>query len=244
MAKAPRPGAVKTRLVPPLVPEEAAALSLCFLSDMTANIAGVVADSGVTNRKGFVVYTPAGGGAVFERLLPAGFGLLAQRGETLTDRLVRATDDLLGLGFSSLCLINGDSPTLPREYLAAAAGALTHDGDRVVLGPADDGGYYLIGLKRAHHELFAGIDWSTAHVLKQTIERADKLALEVEMLPSWYDVDDPPALRRLCDELLNPDAGHAASKDVESHAGYEAPHTRDYLARLVASKGKECLTGV
>jgi glycosyltransferase A (GT-A) superfamily protein (DUF2064 family) len=101
-----------------------------------------------------------------------------------------------------MCLLNSDSPTLPVAYLVAAATALAVPGDRVVLGPSTDGGYYLIGLKQPHQRLFEDIDWSTERVAAQTLARANQLGLEVHQLPSWYDVDDAEALRVLGGELF------------------------------------------
>ena len=80
--------------------------------------------------------------------------------------------------------------------------ALGREGDRVVLGPAADGGYYLIGLKRAHPELFAGVRWSTDAVYADTLAKAKLAGLEVVELPLWYDVDDAPTLDLLRAELL------------------------------------------
>jgi uncharacterized protein len=224
MAKAPRAGEVKTRLVPPLTHAEAAALSACFLRDTAANVAATQgADS-------FVIYTPADAAAQFRSLLPAACRLLAQRGATLGARLINATEDLLAHGYASVCLINADAPTLPRAHLAAAVARLSQPGERVVLGPADDGGYYLIGLKRAERQLFTDITWSTAQVCAQTIARARAAGLPVELLPSWYDLDDAAALARLCVELF------ATTRGAD---GYAAPHTRAYLAGIIASEGSE-----
>lgn len=231
MIKVPRAGASKTRLVPPLAPDEAAALSVCFLHDTTANIADVAFDESADS---IAVYTPVGAESAFNELLPSGFCLLAQRGESLGDRLFHAAEDLLNLGYESLCLINSDSPTLPRASLIKAVGALSHPGDRVVLGPSKDGGYYLIGLKKAHRHLFNNIEWSSAQVLSQTIERAGEIALDVELLPAWYDVDDAASLRHLCDELF---AQNGARTTHDDFIGYPAPHTRDYLRRLMETKG-------
>jgi rSAM/selenodomain-associated transferase 1 len=230
VAKAPRAGAVKTRLVPPLTHDEAAALSVCFLRDTAANIADVTRAS---NAQAVVVYTPIGAESEFDGLLPDGFSLLAQRGDNLSDRLIHAAEDLLSIGYESFCLINSDSPTLPPEALASAVDCLARPGDRVVLGATDDGGYYLIGLKRAHRRLFAGIEWSTARVLSQTMERAAEINLEVELLPAWYDVDDAESLGRLCEEVLSSNEGAGLSKAT----GYPAPHTRNYLTRLIEAKG-------
>ena len=233
MIKAPRAGASKTRLVPPLTPDEAAALSVCFLRDMTANIAGVTSEK---SAEGIAVYTPVGAERAFDGLLPETFSLLAQRGESLSDRLFHAAEDLLALGYKSLCLTNADSPTLPPVLLVAAISALARPGDRAVVGAADDGGYYLIGLKTAHRHLFTGIDWSTGKVLSQTIERAAEINLEVEMLSAWYDVDDAATLRRLCDELFSVNGERRGQGGL---IGYEAPHTRRYLARLIETEARE-----
>src|SRR6266576_3537062 len=204
MAKVPFAGEVKTRLTPPLTPEEAAKLSMCFLRDMTMNLCDLNGDG----RESVVLYTPADAQKLLRSLVPNGFRLLAQRGETLGERLVNAATDLLSNGFESVCLINSDSPTLPGEVLRTAASLLAQDGDRVVLGPSEDGGYYLIGLKHPHQELFERIAWSTAEVLAHTIERAADINLPVELLPTWYDVDDAGTLRLLCDELSLLSDGH------------------------------------
>lgn len=230
MAKAPRAGAVKTRLQPQLTPEEAAALSVCFLRDTTANLAGVAVATGTA--EAVVAYTPVGAESAFEGLLPTGCKLIPQRGDDFGDRLFYAAEDLLAVGYESLCLINSDSPTLPPRALAAAVSSLAREGDRVVLGPADDGGYYLIGLKRAHRRLFDEVAWSTSHVLAQTLERAAEIGLEVELLPTWYDVDDAQTLQRLHDELF-PSNGDRRDDGL---ATYDARHTREHLARRMGGK--------
>jgi rSAM/selenodomain-associated transferase 1 len=231
MVKVPFAGAVKTRLTPPLTPAEAAILSECFLRDMATNIAGLNANGTV----GVALYTPADAGKLLRDLLPGAFQLFAQRGETLGERLINAADELLSNGFESVCLINSDSPTLPREILGTAASLLTQDGDRVVLGPSQDGGYYLIGLKRTHRSLFERIAWSTAAVLAHTVERAAEINLRVEFLPTWYDVDDAATLRLLCEELSLLSDGHHSHPQFQG--GFAAPHTRDYLAGLLGEDG-------
>jgi uncharacterized protein len=225
MAKAPIAGDVKTRLVPPLTPAEAAALNVCFLRDMAANMVEVTT-TGLADA--LVVYTPAGAESAFDGVLPKGFKLLAQRGESLGDRLCNATDDLLRDGYSAVCLINSDSPTLPRSVLHQAIESLAKDGDRVVLGAADDGGYYLIGLKQAHRRLFDRIAWSTADVLVDTIERAEAIGVPVDLLPRWYDVDDAETLNQLYEELF---ASH------QQDGAYPAFYTRDFLISLIEKEG-------
>jgi rSAM/selenodomain-associated transferase 1 len=229
MAKAPLVGEVKTRLVPPLTAQEAAALNVCFLRDMAANIKTV---SETEAASGLVVYTPSGSESAFDGVLPEGFELLVQRGPTLGDRLCNATDDLLRQGYGAVCLINSDSPTLPQSILIRAIGLLAIDGDRVVLGAAEDGGYYLIGLKHAHRHLFKGIAWSTSDVLADTRQRAIEIDLPVEMLPPWYDVDDEETLNRLCEELF-----FAPSID----GAYPAPHTRAFVNSIINMEGRQCI---
>ena len=221
MTKAPRAGQVKTRLVPPLSPEEAARLNVSFLRD-TAN---AIAKACGTSARGVGVYTPIGAEAAYIDILPNDFELLPQRGGGFGERLSFATADLFQCGFDSVCLIDSDSPTVSANVYAEAVEMLSKAGDRVVLGPSDDGGYYLIGLKRNHLQLFERIDWSTERVLEQTKQRARELNLEVSLLPIGYDVDDAATLRRLCDELLS----EKSERDL-------APNTRAFLAALTTRK--------
>ena len=222
MAKAPRVGAAKTRLVPPLSAEEAAGLSGCFIRDATENIAVAAQQAAIT---GYIAYSPPEAASEFAPLLTAGTRLLASRRVGLGASLYDAVADLLTMGYGSACLVNSDSPTLPASLLVEAALALSAPGDRIVLGPAEDGGYYLIGLKQAHARLFDDIAWSTPMVLAQTIDRAREIGLEPLMLPRWYDVDDVDSLRRLIAELLGGDNGGR-------RAGYRAPHTAAFLRGL------------
>lgn len=236
MMKVPRAGKVKTRLVPPLSHTEAADLSLCFLRDLTTNIHQVCQAFAAREHKkitskiiveGVAVYTPEAARASLDEWLPASFHHLPQRGETLDARLINAAEDLFHQGFDAVCLIGGDSPTLPAAYLTEAVTRLTSsDERRVVIGAAEDGGYYLIGFTETHQHLFSNIEWSTARVLAQTLERAADINLKVELLPAWYDVDDAASLRRLMGELF---AGRLSEDEI---VGYEAAYTRAYLARL------------
>ena len=227
MAKAPRNGEVKTRLVPPLRPDEAAILSGCFLKDIAANF---VLAAKTVPAEGYVAYSPPGTEALFRDLVPAEMLLLPPRRIGLGNSLGDAAEDLLAAGYGGACLVNADSPTLPTSILLQAVEALCAPGDRVVLGPACDGGYYLIGLKRPHPRLFEEIAWSTRRVFAQTVERAASIGIDVVTLPLWYDVDDATSLSWLCQELL----GGCRSPDCQLH-GYAAPHTGDYLCNLVAS---------
>ena len=125
MAKAPRPGKVKTRLSPPLTPDQASALNICFIRDTTENIQQVT-EAG--NSAGLVVYTPVGDEAAFDGLLPAGFQLLGQRGDGFGERLLHACEDLFACGFSAVCLIDSDSPTMPQARAVAGGRAALASG--------------------------------------------------------------------------------------------------------------------
>ena len=224
MTKVPRAGHVKTRLVPPLTPEEAAELNTCFLRDTAAAIKDACGSGGL----GVAVYTPVGFESAYNNILPDSFQLLPQRGDGFGERLALAASDLFRYGFASVCLIDSDSPTVPTAAYAQAVDLLSQPDDRVVLGPSDDGGYYLIGLKKNHRSLFEEIDWSTDRVFEQTKSRAKESGLEVALLPSGYDVDDRASLHRLCQELLD----DQVATDL-------APHTQKFLAALVEREGRE-----
>ena len=226
MCKAPLAGACKTRLCPPLTAREAAELSGCFIADVATIIDGVCAEGGI---EGAAVYTPADARDAFAGLLPSRLPMLAQRGAGLGERLLHATETLLSDGCGGVCLINADGPTLPAALLRRAAAALRRPGDGIVLGPAIDGGYYLIGLKRAHAALFEGVAWSTGQVLAQTLARAAGLGVALTLLPTWYDVDDLGSLQLLLHELFG--AGNPlAAGDV---VGSPAARSRAYLAQLL-----------
>jgi len=229
MVKAPRSGEVKTRLVPPLRAEEASLLSACFVKDILANL---LSFSGSVPVDCYAAYSPAGSEALFRDFLPPQIRLLPPRSIGLANSLPDAIEDLVGSGYEGACLVNADSPTLPTSLLVDALTSLRTAGDRVVLGPATDGGYYLIGLKHPHRHLFHDIAWSTERVYRQTAERAASIGLELMTLPAWYDVDDAVSLSWLCRELLGGRRPPQCTRD-----GYVASHTRDYLRRLIATGG-------
>jgi rSAM/selenodomain-associated transferase 1 len=225
MAKAPIVGQVKTRLAPPLTAAEAAEISGCFIRDIADNI---IAASRSAPIHPHVAYAPPGSEPVFRTLLPETVGLLPSLRSGLGHSLPDAVRDLLAAGYGLVCLVNSDSPNLPTAYLVEAAMALSAPGDRVVLGPAEDGGYYCIGLKQPHPRLFEEIAWSTPQVFAQTCERAREIGLAVTVLPQWYDVDDAALLRRLAGALL------ADDRHGGPDASYAAPHTAAFLRRLLS----------
>ncbi len=229
MAKAPRPKHVKTRLVPPLTPHEAASLNACFLRDITENIREAARAAPIA---GFVAYAPSGCETLFDGMLAPGTELVLADGSIAVPpgvdgfgrSLLHAARSLLAHGYGAACLVNSDSPTLPTMFLQQAAEVLARPGDRMVLGGADDGGYYMIGLKAAHAALFRDITWSTDQVAAQTLARAAALGLEVVTLPTWFDVDDPASLSRLVNDLTTP--------GVNGTVQYAAPATRAWLEQV------------
>jgi rSAM/selenodomain-associated transferase 1 len=243
-AKAPRPGTVKTRLQSFLSAEDATELYRCFLMDTIA-----LMDS-IPNTDPVISYTPVGAEEYFEGVIARRHRLLPQRGTDFGQKLRYALEDLLDEGYYSVAIMNSDSPTLPAAHLRLAFDKLSRPGARVVLGPAFDGGYYLIGIKDSEPRLFEDISWSTDRVLKQTIDRANAIGLDVELLPPWYDVDDEQSFERLALDLgcmasvelmlkrdfCGPAAGLAGRPDIlgqkpDKNAPGPAPNTRRFIQR-------------
>jgi uncharacterized protein len=230
MAKAPQAGRSKTRLCPPLQPDQAASLSAAFLRDTTENIARAARDAPIA---GYIAFAPAGSEALFDGHLAGRTGLLLADGappmpERVTGFgrcLLHAVQEMLGMGHGAAVVLNSDSPTLPTAFLVQTAQVLLAGEDRVVLGPADDGGYYLLGMQAEHALLFADIAWSSDSVAAATRDRVCKLGLELVELPVWYDVDDGESLHRLRVELVDdpPNAGPQP---------YHAPATAAALRRM------------
>jgi rSAM/selenodomain-associated transferase 1 len=224
ICKAPRAGATKTRLAAVIGGDAAAKASACFLRDIGTCIEQIPSSIG---RRGYGVYAPAGAESELRDLLPSSFGLLLQSDANLGNVLYGATHELLDRGHDCVLLVNGDSPTLPSRFLSDAIERLRKPGDRMVLGPASDGGYYLIGLKYSHQAVFSDIPWGTSSVTRLTLERAKQSALEYELLPEWYDVDDAETLEWLNEEL--------SGKSTRFIGGGTARSTRDWLSAYAAA---------
>jgi hypothetical protein len=202
MAKASTPGRAKTRLVPPLSFDEAAALNTAFLQDVADNVLLAGRQSAPHARiAGFAAYGPPGSESFFRQTLPADIGLIGAWLPNFGDCLMQTIREIFARGYSSAVVLNSDSPTLPTALLIETADQLARPGDRAVLGRSTDGGYYLLGLKAPHRRMFEDIDWSTERVAEQTLQRAREIKLEVHDLPVWYDVDDADSLARLHAEL-------------------------------------------
>lgn len=221
MAKAPQPGRSKTRLCPPLTPEQAASLSAAFLRDTARNIGDAARRAPIV---AYAAYAPRGTEDVLTALLSDATALILADGNGPAPDAVRgfgrcllhAVEGMLGRGHEAAIVLSSDTPTLPTRLLVQAATLLLAPGDRAVLGACADGGYYLLGLKRARARMFSDIAWSTGTVAEATRERARDLGLDLVELEPWSDVDDADALSALLTET----------------GGYAAPETRAVLARF------------
>jgi rSAM/selenodomain-associated transferase 1 len=193
MAKEPRVGSTKTRLCPPLKPVEATGFYEALLLDTIERTAAL---PGIDLA---IAVTPADSTPYFTRIAPPHTILVPVDCRDIGECLYKSLDDLLGRGYSRVMALNSDGPSLPNEFILQAAERL--DDHDLVFGPSDDGGYYLIGLKEVPAPIFTGIEWSTAQVLSQTLEKCAALGLGVHLLPEWYDVDTADDIERLHSEL-------------------------------------------
>jgi rSAM/selenodomain-associated transferase 1 len=193
MAKQPVAGQTKTRLSPPLEPTEATALYEAMLRDTIDLVAGP------PGTRLAIAITPPDAVDAFRSISPPGTALLPVCGTDIGDCLHQILGGLLAEGYPKAIAVDSDSPTLPAAHLREAIDLL--DQTDVVIGPSEDGGYYLIGLRRPQPDLFRDIAWSTKEVTSQTVARAEILGLSVALLPAWYDVDVAADLDRLRREL-------------------------------------------
>jgi uncharacterized protein len=232
MAKASAPGRAKTRLVPPLSYDEAAALNTAFLRDITDNmlLAAHHAAPGASIAA-YAAYGPPGSEDFFLRQFAPSIGLIPAWLPNFGDCLYHTISDIFIRGHSAAVVLNADSPTLPTALLNETAEMLARPGDRAVLGPSSDGGYYLLGLKIPHRHMFDNISWSTERVAEQTLERAREIKLDVHLLPEWYDVDDIDSLRRLHGEVCG-SRPVSLQPDARRHQPHHALHTAALFERL------------
>ena len=215
MAKQPAVGRTKTRLCPPLTPVEAAALYEALLRDTIDLVAGL---DGIQLA---IAVTPPEATESFGCISPPDTHLLSVACADIGDCLNQVLGRLLADGHPQAIAINSDGPTLPADHLRQAVRLLDSVDTDVVLGPSEDGGYYLIGLKQPQPGIFRDVAWSTERVTDESLARAEALGLNVALLPPWYDVDTATDMKRLRAELATlPDEA--------------LPHTRRFLARHIA----------
>ncbi|MEP6924696.1 MAG: TIGR04282 family arsenosugar biosynthesis glycosyltransferase [Pyrinomonadaceae bacterium] len=212
MCKAPAAGMVKTRLIPFLSPEQAATLAAWFAVD-------TVLKAMTLTCKVVIAFAPSDGKYLLRKILPKHLNWTEQRGHNLGERIYNA---LLFAAenecYAHFVVIGTDSPTLPLNYIKQAFSALTENRADVVLGKAEDGGYYLIGMQHPNLSIFQNVEWSSPRTFEQTANNIKNLNLRLHVLPIWYDVDTPEDLRRLREEILN-----------DQNAGQIAPNTAEWL---------------
>jgi hypothetical protein len=192
MAKAPRPGRVKTRLAPAFSPEEAAALSVTLLTD-TIQLATTLP------RVRVAVVCPRGEAPLVRPLVGDGVAVVEQLGSGLAAALTSTFEQFLAAGYRQVVAFNSDSPHVACDVLRDAFAALeTAD---LVVGPTDDGGYYLVGTKNVHPGLFDAPPLGTAGALDALTRRAEELGLRFAQCAAAFDVDLPADVTRLAQEL-------------------------------------------
>ena len=185
-AKQPMPNRVKTRLVPPLSPEQAATLYTAFLID------GCEALAALPDVDIVIAYTPPEAQSDLQALIGDAAAYIPQIGDDLGERLTSATQWAAEHGYTKILIVGSDSPTLPIAYISGAVMLL--DTRDIVIGPSTDGGYYLIGfsvetLATTVPHVFEEIAWSTAEVFQQTVTRIREAEVTLGLLPPWYDID-------------------------------------------------------
>ena len=218
VAKAPVPGKVKTRLIPHLTPEQAADLYRCFLQDRIGAILTM------KQPELAIAYTPSDARDAFVPLGGNGLRLFPQEGKNLGERLNNIFLKSLAEGFDAVCVIDSDSPDLPMTAVRESFERLQSGRTDVVLGPCHDGGYYLVGMRKPHPELFVDIPWRTGRVLADTIEKARLHEVRVDLLPRWNDLDT-------IEDLID---FYDLHRDAAAGKGWAGEKTFRYLNRLRA----------
>ncbi|HWP59783.1 MAG TPA: TIGR04282 family arsenosugar biosynthesis glycosyltransferase [Candidatus Acidoferrales bacterium] len=216
MAKAPLEGFVKTRLSPCLSLADAAGFYECLLAD-------IIAKFQKHNGAELWIAVAPGGEGYFSQNYP-GANRLPQRGNDLGERLHHVFVDLFERGYGEILVVDSDSPAVPPATIDQAYRKLSEEGCDLVLGPCEDGGYYLIGLKRPMEPLFHDIRWSTDAVLETTLARARAAKLRAGLLPPTYDIDEEEDLRRLWDHFT-----------IAPEVRELAPRTYNYLRNRTAA---------
>ena len=216
VAKAPAPGEVKTRLIPHFTPREAVDLYRCFLQDRLQEMGQL---QGIDLA---VAFTPADARDTFVRISGNGFKLFAQKGNNLGQRLNNILIEKLSQAYAAVSIIDSDTPDLPRTVVEQSFQILMTGNVDAVFGPCDDGGYYLVGMRQPHPELFEDIPWSTEAVLPITLQRAERLGIKTRLLPGWNDLDT-------FEDLIDFYDRHKNQPATERWPGQ---HTFNFLSRM------------
>ena len=191
LAKDPVAGQVKTRLLSRLSAVQAAAISAALLQDLLEHL------NGLRDCSLFLAYSPAGAQPSMAQLAPPTYELFPQVDGDLGARMYGAFVELFRRGFGSVILIGGDLLPVPLDFFQRGFGYLNDRKNRGVIGPSDDGGYYLLGLSGSHRQLFAGMTWSHTGVFADTIRRMQAAGIDYLKLPEWCDIDIPEDLSKV-----------------------------------------------
>jgi rSAM/selenodomain-associated transferase 1 len=195
MAKEPKIGYTKTRLTPPLSPINATRLYEALLRDTIELL------SNIENLDLAIAATPPESNQYFEKICPANTLIIPVTCSDIGDCLKKVLGNLLERGYSKVMALNADSPALPLEYIYDAIHQLeTKD---LVFGPTQDGGYYLVGLRKLYEDIFIGIEWSTDKVLSESRSKANQLGLKTGILSTWFDIDSIDDVKQLEANLNN-----------------------------------------
>ncbi len=191
MTRYPEPGRVKTRLIPALGANGAARLHRQMVEYTLATVKNL---SSVT-AAGIFIFFQGGSRELMAEWLGDGVEYLPQVEGDLGDKMRAALQTVFNRGFEEVIMIGSDCPAIDAEILAQAFSGLSRAG--MVIGPAADGGYYLLGLKQVYEPLFEKIDWGSGVVLRQTLSAARKVGLRVQSLSELRDIDRPEDLKQL-----------------------------------------------
>lgn len=189
-AREPVPGKVKTRLARDIGDVAAADLYAAMLNDTINNACSL---KNIT----ILIFWALENESLPVLSSTVPLEMFRQNGNNLGERMTNAFETAFSKGISACCIIGSDSPDLPPELIMQAFDHLAYSETDVVYGPAEDGGYYLLGMKQLWQRLFEGISWSSPSVISSTLDRIDELKLHGAPLPTWYDIDTLPELQRL-----------------------------------------------
>jgi hypothetical protein len=198
MSRAPIPGKTKTRLQSHLKPDECAELHRAFLKDISNKLENIKKQYQTLDL--FLSYTPEGSENLFDDLIGDNFNLILQKGKDLGARMYNSISEAYSKTDEPVIVTGSDLPSLPAEIITEAVAALKEKD--LVIGPAVDGGYYLIGMQTPHPFLFASNEWGSDLVLIKTLKLAAEHNLQIHFLPEWYDVDTFNELLLFRNELL------------------------------------------
>lgn len=214
MAKAPLAGTVKTRLQPFLSAEQCAQLAACFLRD-TINKAKTLKIQLI------IAYSPAGEIDYFRRWADEKTSFVEQKGGNLGEKMFSAFQFAFARKTEALVMIGTDSPTFPAGFIEQAFELLETDSD-AVLGKTEDGGFYLLGLRKLDEKIFEAVEWSSPKAFEQVRENIMNLSWRLSEVPRWYDIDEAKDLEQLKNEFLN-----------NKNAPRRAPQTFEWITKNI-----------